>query len=121
MPLVRTSSHVRGKVPSLIAVPVGDDPRDLHVVDCINPRRPARARPTRSSAVAKTMTHTRKTLMLMRSHSPIHGVGRSAWSRGASEKVNAPNATRTTMLAMETAGNVSRMPRRYTHGGEHQE
>jgi hypothetical protein len=33
--------------------------------------------------------------MLMRSHSPIHGVGRLAWTRGASQKVNAPNATRT--------------------------
>ena len=39
--------------------------------------------------------------MLMRSHNPIHGVGRLAWTRGASQKVNAPNATRTTMLAME--------------------
>ena len=36
--------------------------------------------------------------MLMRSHNPIHGVGRLAWRRGASQKVNAPNATRTTML-----------------------
>jgi hypothetical protein len=36
--------------------------------------------------------------MLMRSHNPIHGVGRLAWTRGASQKVNAPNATRTTMV-----------------------
>ena len=39
--------------------------------------------------------------MLMRSHNPIHGVGRLAPTRGASPKVNAPNATRTTMLATE--------------------
>ena len=57
--------------------------------------------PIRNSTVASTTTQSRNTLMLMRSHNPIHGVGRLAWTRGASQKVNTPNARSTTMLAIE--------------------
>ena len=39
--------------------------------------------------------------MLMRFHNPMHGVGRLACSRGASRKVNRPNASSTTALPME--------------------
>src|SRR6476469_1879370 len=74
---------------------------NLDVVHRIAPGSPDRRGPPLNSTVASTATHSRNTLMLMRSHSPIHGVGRFAWTRGASQKVNAPNATRTTTLAME--------------------
>ena len=39
--------------------------------------------------------------MLMRSHSPIHGVGRFACRRGASKNVNPPNTRSTTIVAIE--------------------
>jgi hypothetical protein len=51
--------------------------------------------------MASTTTQNRKTPMLIRSHTPIHGVGRLAEIRGASNPVKAPNATRITMVAME--------------------
>ena len=46
---------------------------------------------------ASITTQSRNTLMLMRSHSPIHGVGRFACRRGASRNVNPPNARSTTI------------------------
>ena len=39
--------------------------------------------------------------MLMRSHSPIHGVGRFACRRGASRNVNPPNTSSTTIVTIE--------------------
>ena len=59
------------------------------------------AGPGRHNTVASTTTHSRNTVMLMRSHNPIHGVGRLAPKRGASRNVNPPNARSTTMLAIE--------------------
>ena len=42
--------------------------------------------PVRHTTVASTTTHSRNMLMLMRSHSPIHGVGRFVCKRGASTR-----------------------------------
>ena len=65
-------------------------------------RRPLHARRAGfHSATASTTTHSRNTPMLMRSHTPTHGVGRLAATLGASSPVSAPNTARITMVAME--------------------
>jgi hypothetical protein len=55
----------------------------------------------RKRAMASATTQSRETPMLMRSQTPTHGVGRFATIRGASNPLNAPNTTRSTMVAME--------------------
>src|SRR5688500_263178 len=50
---------------------------------------------------ARTTIHSRNTVMLMRSQSPIQGVGRFACRRGASRNVNPPNARSTTLVPIE--------------------
>src|SRR5678809_1136634 len=60
---------------------------------------------TRKRVVASTTTHSRNTPMLMRSQTPIHGVGRFAAMRGASRNVNVPNAARIARVASEYTRN----------------
>jgi hypothetical protein len=55
----------------------------------------------RDIAVVSTAIHSKNTLMLMRSHNPIQGVGRLACTRGAWKNVNTPNASNATTLAIE--------------------
>lgn len=51
--------------------------------------------------MASTATQSMYAPILMRSHTPIHGVGRLASIPEACIPVKAPNATRTTIVAME--------------------
>ena len=60
-----------------------------------------RSRERRSSAIDSTTTQSNQTAMLIRSHTPTHGVGRFALIRGASNEVITPAATRISMLATE--------------------
>ena len=75
----------------------------VHARSCRAAPRPISAAVSRrrNRTIASTTTQSRNTPMLMRSHSPIHGVGRFAATRGASRNVNAPNVTRITKVAME--------------------
>jgi hypothetical protein len=57
--------------------------------------------PVRHSTVASTTTHSRNTLMLMRSHKPYPRRRQIRLQTGSLENVNPPNARSTTMLAIE--------------------
>ncbi len=73
---------------------------DVTVCHNCSARRPRLRSDPRNRAIANAAIHTRKTVMLMRSHRPINGVGRFVARFGASRNVNPPNTRSTTMLVM---------------------
>src|SRR5262245_42104150 len=56
---------------------------------------------TRNNTRASSASHSMTAPMVMRSHTPAHGVGRSPWIREASDPDNAPHPARITIVAID--------------------